>query len=72
MTIIKNNSARGMHRRWQVVPDGESATGGTIASPLGQVSWAMFDFARNPYVLLVTIYIFAPYFTNVLVHDPVR
>jgi len=32
----------------------------------------MFDFARNPYVLLVTIYIFAPYFTNNLVSDPVR
>jgi UMF1 family MFS transporter len=54
-------------------PHGESATGDRIASPLGQVSWAMFDFARTPYVLLVTIYLFAPYFANTFVpHDPVR
>ena len=57
---------------WHIAPEGQSATGEAIASPLGQWSWAMFDFARNPYVLLVTIYIFAPYFTNVLVSDPVR
>src|SRR5271170_241809 len=43
-------------------PPGVSTTGDRIGSPLGQFSWAMFDFARTPYVLLVTIYIFAPYF----------
>jgi len=32
----------------------------------------MFDFARNPYVLLITIYLFGPYFTNVLMRDPVH
>lgn len=54
-------------------PRGVSTTGDRIASPLGQVAWAMFDFARVPYVLLVTIYIFAPYFANTVVaHDPVR
>lgn len=51
---------------------GVSSTGDRVASKLGQVSWAMFDGARTPYILLVTIYIFAPYFTNVLVNDPVR
>ena len=53
-------------------PHGKSSTGDRIASNLGQISWAMFDGARTPYILLVTIYIFAPYFTNVLVSDPVR
>jgi len=70
LAFSKNDSTRRV--RWHVAPEGESATGAAIASPLGQVSWAMFDFARNPYVLLVTIYIFAPYFTNDLVSDPVR
>lgn len=58
--------------RIRTVPDGQSAMGGRIASPLGQVSWAMFEFARVPYVLLITIYIYGPYFANVLVGDPVR
>ncbi|MGH6876628.1 MAG: MFS transporter [Rhizomicrobium sp.] len=54
-------------------PRGLSSTGDRIASPLGQLSWAMFDFARIPFILLVTIYIFAPYFSNTVVaHDPVR
>jgi MFS-type transporter involved in bile tolerance (Atg22 family) len=39
---------------------------------LGQVSWATYEGARNPYVLLVTIYLFAPYFTTTVVGDPVR
>jgi UMF1 family MFS transporter len=54
-------------------PHGISTTGDRVASPLGQLSWAMFDFARVPFVLLITIYIFAPYFANTVVtHDPVR
>ena len=54
-------------------PPGRSATGERIGSPLARFAWAMFDFARTPYVLLVTIYIFAPYFANTVVtHDPVR
>jgi MFS transporter, UMF1 family len=57
---------------WLHKPEGPSATGGPIASRLGQVSWAMFEGARIPYVLLVTIYLFAPYFTRVVIGDPVR
>ena len=49
-----------------------SATGHRAASPMGQISWAVFEWARNPYVLLVTIYLFAPYFSRVVVGDPVR
>ena len=59
--------------RWLRSPGGTSASGDRIASPLAQVSWALFDLARTPYILLVTIYIFAPYFANVIVvNDPVR
>ena len=47
-------------------------TGAAPASRLGQVSWALYEWARNPYYILVTIYVFAPYFSNVVVGDPVR
>ena len=42
------------------------------ASTLGQVSWAMFEWARNPYYILIVIYIFGPYFTAEVIGDPVR
>jgi MFS transporter, UMF1 family len=35
-------------------------------------SWAMFEWARNPYVILVTIYVFAPYVATVLFSNPVE
>src|SRR6185437_13615658 len=49
-----------------------SASGDRIASPAGQVSWAMYEWARNPYVLLVTIYLFSPYFAEEVVGDSVK
>jgi UMF1 family MFS transporter len=57
---------------WLKSPVGLSAVGGSIASPVGQVSWAMFEWARNPYILIVWIYLFSPYFVNYVVGDPVR
>jgi UMF1 family MFS transporter len=42
------------------------------ASRLGQFSWALYQWARDPYFLIVNIYIFAPYFSNVVVGDPVK
>jgi UMF1 family MFS transporter len=57
---------------WLTEPHELSATGHRAASPLGQYSWALFEWARNPYVLLVTIYLFAPYFSKTVVGDPVR
>ncbi len=57
---------------WLSRPSGVSATGGPISSRLGQVAWAVFEGARNPYVLLVTIYLFGPYFATSVVPDPVR
>ncbi len=65
-------AAPGGWAAWLHRPGGVSATGGPIAHRLGQVSWAMFECARIPYVLLVTIYLFAPYFTRHVVGDPVR
>jgi MFS transporter, UMF1 family len=42
------------------------------ASRLAQWSWALFEAGRIPYVLLITIYIYAPYFTTQIVGDPVQ
>ncbi len=47
----------------------EKAGGGL--SP-GALAWSMFEGARNPFVVLVTIYVFMPYFSSVVVGDPVR
>src|SRR5262245_37622608 len=41
------------------------------ASKLGQFSWALFDWANQPFFTIVTTFIFAPYFANVMVGDPV-
>jgi len=41
------------------------------ASKLGQFSWALFDWANQPFFTVVTTFIFAPYFANVMVGDPV-
>lgn len=57
--------------RWTSIPAETSASGGACASPLGQWAWAWFEGARNPHVLLITIYIFAPYFARHLMSDPV-
>lgn len=53
-------------------PQALSATGQPAADFKGQMSWAIFEWARDPYVIIVTIYIFAPYFSNTVVGDPVR
>jgi UMF1 family MFS transporter len=37
------------------------------ASKLGQYSWALFDWANQPFFTLVTTFIFGPYFANELV-----
>lgn len=38
----------------------------------GQVSWALFEWARNPYYILISIYIFGPYFSTEVIGDPVK
>ena len=42
------------------------------ASVLGQIAWAIGDGARSPYNVLVNIFIFAAYFSTVVIPDPVR
>jgi UMF1 family MFS transporter len=39
---------------------------------LGGAAWSLFEGARNPYVILVTIYIFMPYVAATVIGDPVR
>jgi UMF1 family MFS transporter len=42
------------------------------ASTLGQFSWALFDWANQPFFTVVTTFIFAPYFANVMIGDAVK
>lgn len=49
-----------------------SATGETPADLRGQLSWALFEFARSPYISLVYVFVFPPYFSRVVIGDPVR
>jgi UMF1 family MFS transporter len=49
-----------------------SATGEKPASLLGQLSWALFEFARSPYISLVYVFVFPPYFASVVIGDAVR
>jgi UMF1 family MFS transporter len=39
---------------------------------LGAVCWSLFEGARNPYVILITIYIFMPYLAATVIGDPVK
>ncbi|MFK7916192.1 MAG: MFS transporter [Pseudomonadales bacterium] len=49
-----------------------SLAGTPAAPPLGYLSWTFGQGARDPYYILVAIYIFYPYFSNTVVADPVR
>jgi MFS-type transporter involved in bile tolerance (Atg22 family) len=41
-----------------------SVTGEKIADTRGQISWALVEFARSPYLSLVYIFVFPAYFAN--------
>ncbi|MDG2276489.1 MAG: MFS transporter [Pseudomonadales bacterium] len=49
-----------------------SLAGTPAASPLGYFSWTFGQAARDPYYIMVIIYIFYPYFSNTVVGDPIR
>ena len=49
-----------------------STTGERPADLRGQLSWALFEFARSPYISLVYVFVFPPYFANVVIGDAVR
>jgi UMF1 family MFS transporter len=38
----------------------------------GAVAWALYEWARNPYVVICTIYVFAPYLAAEVIGDPVE
>jgi UMF1 family MFS transporter len=44
---------------------------GGVWAPAG-FSWALFEFARNPYYMLIVTYVFPPYFSAFIVGDPVE
>ena len=46
--------------------------GGDAKLNRGGVSWSIFEGGRDPYVILMTIYIFMPYVSATMVGDPVR
>jgi len=48
-----------------------SLAGGPAASPLGYLSWTFGQGGRDPYYIMVVIYIFFPYFSNTVVGDPI-
>ena len=43
-----------------------SLAGTPAASPLGYYSWAFGQAARDPFYIMVVIYIFFPYFSSVV------
>lgn len=49
-----------------------SDLGGDGKLTRGGVSWSIFEGGRDPYVILITIYIFMPYVASVMVGDPIR
>jgi len=52
---------------------GNAAGAPPTTAPLsGRVGWAMFDWANQPFFTVITTFIFAPYFTSVIIADPVR
>ncbi len=49
-----------------------TSLGGDQKLSLGAACWSLFEGARNPYVVLITIYIFMPYVAQTVVGDPVK
>ncbi|HMM14901.1 MAG TPA: MFS transporter [Parvibaculum sp.] len=50
----------------------EQASRGEPASNLAQAAWVCYEWANQPYFSLVTIFLFAPYFSATVVGDPVH
>lgn len=48
------------------------ARAGFSGLPKGAWAWSLFQGGRDPYVILITIYIWAPYFTTTVVGDAVK
>ena len=59
-----------------IITENASLPAALVAPParprLAAWAWALFQGVRDPYVMLITIYVFAPYFVTTVVADPVR
>ena len=55
-----------------VEPPTIALLGGDGKLTRGGYAWSIFQGGRDPFIILVTIYIFMPYVASVLVGDPVR
>lgn len=53
-------------------PPIDAELGGDAKLNRGGVAWSIFEGGRDPYVILMTIYIFMPYVSATMVGDPVR
>jgi UMF1 family MFS transporter len=56
----------------EIIASGPPELGGIFRLPVAAWAWALFQGVRDPYVVVVSIYIFAPYFATTVVGDPVR
>ncbi len=54
------------------VPAAEPAPAGSARLNRDGISWAVFEGGRDPYVILITIYIFMPYVAASMIGDPVK
>lgn len=52
-------------------PAGPALTRGSGALSKGALAWSLYEGVRDPYVILITIYIFQPYLATVVAPDPV-
>lgn len=59
-----------MSQSTDVERDGPARGDGRLTR--GGVSWAIFEGGRDPYVILITIYIFMPYVAATMIGDPVE
>lgn len=55
-----------------IVADLAADLGGSAKLNRGGYAWSIHQGGRDPFIILVTIYIFMPYVASVLVGDPVR
>lgn len=58
----------------EIVDDRPAVKAADVSSRLsrGGLSWALYEGVRTPYVTLIKVYIFVPYFATVLVGNPVQ
>ncbi len=55
-----------------LAPGAQAPSGVNVPLTRGAISWSIYEGVRDPYVILITIYIFMPYVAQVMVGDPVR